>query len=237
MRSLMFVAGLMLSGPALAQTKVVMAECASNGCRCSLSELDGQDVSVTLGEELPGGWQDMVLVNDKGDFFWSARSREDIDTAFGGDGQCDLELFGALVPQDGQWLGKAGKGGASKCPAGLEAQMQPQLDAFAFPRAVVWGGRFDPDTLRIGSTTKAINWTQVRPDHFTGTAVTNNGVGSSAVVDITVDYTATLVSPTRMDGTLALRVKAKGNNAGILDQLGMGDCKVDVPFSFSRTGG
>jgi hypothetical protein len=36
---------------------------------------------------------------------------------------------------------------------------------------------------------------------------------------------------------LALRVKAKGGNQAVLDQPGMGDCKVDVPLLFIRREG
>jgi len=237
MRMFVLIAGLTLASPALAQTKMVLADCKAGGCRCSLSEMDGRDVATFMLQEPPTGWQDMVLVGNDGDYFWSTRSREDIDTAFGGDGQCDLELFGKVVPEDGQWLGKPGNAVSAGCPPGLDAQVQPELDAMAFPRAVVWGGRFDPDKASVGGTNRVITWNEVRPDHFTGAAVTNGGAGSSSVVNITVDYTATLISPTQMAGTMALRIKARGANAAALKQLGMADCRVDVPFSFDKVGG
>lgn len=237
MRLFVFIAGLMLAAPAFAQTKAVLAECATGGCRCNLSEATGLDAATLFGTDLPDGWEDMVLVSADGSYFWSAASREDIDTAYGGDGQCDLELFAALVPEDGLWVGTAGKGKVGQCPAGLREQLQPQLDSIAIPRKVKWGGTFDPDAIVMGGKNTAITWTGVRPDYFTGTAVTNGGAGANAAVSISVDYTATLLSPTRMDGTVALRVKAKGGNQAILAQLGMADCKVDVPIEFAKTGG
>ncbi len=237
MRALFLILGLMLATPAVAQTKVVLADCKPGGCRCNLSDATGDVAAVAIGLDLPTGWENMVLVNDDGKYFWSTASREDIDLIYGGDGQCDLELFAAIVPQDGLWVATAGAGSVGQCPADLRAQLQPQLDSVAIPRRVTWGGRFDPDRLAVGGTNTAITWTEVRPDYFTGAAVTNGGMGSNAVVDITVDFTATLISPTQMDATLALRVKAKGNNQAILAQLGMGNCKIDVPLLFTRTGG
>ncbi len=237
MRAIFILLGLMLASPALAQTKVTLADCGSVGCRCSLSEATGDEAAIALGLELPAGWEDMVLVNNDGFYFWSYQSREDIDIAFDGDGKCDLELFAELIPEDGAWLGTVGKATIAQCPPGLEAMLDPELAAMAFPRQMAWGDRFDPDKLRFGAADRVIRWTQVRSDYFTGAAVTNGGAGASAVVDIAVDYTATLVSPIRMDGTLALRIKAKGGNAAALKQLGMANCAVDVPFDFRKTGG
>lgn len=238
MRMFAFMAGLMLAAPAFAQTKVVLADCKiGSGCRCNLSDATGEVAAVTIGSALPSGWQDMVLVNNDGDYFWSALSRDDIDLTYGGDGQCDLELFAAIVPEDGLWVGTAGTGSVGQCPAGLREQLQPQLDSIAIPRNVKWGGRFNPDAIAVGGKNTAITWTEVRPDYFTGAGMTNGGAGSNEIVAITVDYTATLISPTQMDGTLALRVEAKGGNQAILAQLGMADCKVDVPLEFVKRGG
>ncbi len=236
MRALLFIASLMLATPALAQTKVVLADCKPGGCRCSLSNATGEEAAIATGIDLPDGWQDMTLVGDDGAYYWSQKSREDIDVTFGGDGQCDLELFAAVIPEDGTWLGTVGTAAVGQCPAGIAATLQPELDAMAFPRQMAWGGRFDPDALRIGKADRAIRWTEVRPDYFTGASVINGAAGASDVVEITVDYTATLVSPTQMDGTVALRIRAKGDNAAILAQLGMANCKVDVPLAFNRTG-
>jgi len=233
MRALFLILGLMLATPALAQTKVVLADCKPGGCRCSLSNATGQEAAVTVGLDLPSDWENMVLVNNDGFYFWSYQSREDIDIVFDGDGKCDLELFNAMVPEDGTWKSSVRVQDVKGCLPQVAQMLPPMVDGTGHVKQIVWGGKFHPSQFVVGNAPDGIRWTEVRPDRFDGTfPIPDNGV-----LDVTVTATATLTAPDTAEATMALRIgAANGANAGALAAIGMANCRVDAIYDFARIG-
>lgn len=115
----------------------------------------------------------------------------DIDLAEGGDGQCPLELFDSMIPEDGAWVGTVTGQSISHCPPGLEAALVPVTDALVFPRDIAWGGSFHPDHIHMEGTARAIDWTRVSETHFTGQGPAASEAGASPLVQIGVTYDAT----------------------------------------------
>ncbi len=52
----------------------------------------------------------LMLVEFEGCYIWSPLSLEEIDFAAGGDGQCPLDLFDAIAPEDEEWRGTISSG-------------------------------------------------------------------------------------------------------------------------------
>ena len=76
-----------------------------------------EEAGVVLGTPAPEGSTALIRVN--GDYIWSPLSPEDIDLAAGGDGQCPLEFFDTMAPEDGEWVGTVTDRRISQCPPGL----------------------------------------------------------------------------------------------------------------------
>jgi len=233
MRALFLILGLMLATPALAQTKVVLADCKPDGCRCSLSNATGLEATIAYGLELPSDWENMVLVNNDGFYFWSYQSREDIDIIFDGDGKCDLELFDAIVPEDGTWKSSVRVQDVKGCLPQVAQMLPPMVDGTGHIKQIVWGGKFHPSQFVVGNAPDGIRWTPVRPDRFDGTfPIPDNGV-----LDVTVTATATLTAPDTAEATMALRIgAANGADASALAAIGMANCRVDAIYDFTRIG-
>ncbi len=228
------VAAFLTVAPVLAQEKVVVADCKDGGCRCALGAVTAEEAGVALGVEPPPGHQ--TLVHYDGAYTWSPLTPEDIDLAVGGDGQCILELFDTMLPEDGQWQGRVTNREMSQCPAGLDAMLTPLTEAMVFPRNIQWGGAFHPDKIRMQGTAAAIDWTKAGENHFAGTGPTAANAGASSQVDIGVTYDARLIDPRLVRIIVAVKIRTTGLSQAVIDAAGLGKCNVTVNVDFAHLG-
>lgn len=90
--------------------KLVVAQCGAEGCRCALSSVTAEEAGLVLGVAPPSTGGTLTLVEYEGSYIWSPLSLEEIDFAAGGDGQCPLDLFDAIAPEDEEWRGTISSG-------------------------------------------------------------------------------------------------------------------------------
>lgn len=235
MRIALILSALLMAAPALAQEKLTIARCDSGGCRCALSDLTMAEAEVVLGSVAPAGTAALVVYD--GDYIWSPLSPNEIDLAAGGDGQCPLELFDAMPPEDGPWVGTVTDRHISQCPPGLDAALEPLAEAMVLPRDITWGGSFHPDRIRVEGTARAIDWTRVSEMHFTGEGPSASETGASSLVQIGVTYDAKLIDPRLVRILVQLRIRTEGLSQAVIDAAGLGKCDVRVTVDLARTGG
>lgn len=235
MRPALTLAALLAATPALAQEKLTIADCGAEGCRCTLSAVTMEEAGIVLGTPAPEGTATLVRLN--GEYIWSALSPEDIDFAAGGDGQCPLEFFDAMIPEDGAWIGTVTDQSISQCPPGLDAALAPVTDAMVFPRDITWGGSFHPDRIRIEGTERVINWTRHSETHFTGQGPAASEAGASSLVQIGVTYDAKLIDPRLVRILVRLKIRTEGLSQAVIDAAGLGRCDVSVTVELARKGG
>ena len=226
---------LLAAPPALAQEKLVVADCGAGGCRCALAAVTMEEAEVVLGTAAPAG--STTLVRFDGDYIWSSLSLREIDLAAGGDGECPLELFDVMVPEDGKWIGTVTGRQVSHCPAGLNAALDPMTDALVFPRDIVWNGAFHPDRFRMEGAARAIDWSRVDDTRFTGKGPAVSQSGASSLVDIGVTYDARLVDPRLARIEVQLKVRAQGASQAVIDAAGLGKCDVRVTVDIAKASG
>ena len=234
MRLALALVVMLAAAPVSAQEKLTIADCSAGGCRCMLSDLTMEEAEVVLGTPAPAGTT--TLVQYDGSFIWSPLSTRDIDMSVGGDGECPLELFKAMVPEDGQWLGTITDRHISQCPAGLDAALAPVAEAMVLPRDITWGGSFHPDRIRIEGTASAIDWTRIDERHFTGEGPSAGQSGQSSLVKIGVTYDASLVDPRNIRILVKLKVRTQGMSQAVIDAAGLGHCDVRVTVDLKRIG-
>ena len=233
-RPALILAAVLAAAPALAQEKLTVADCGAEGCRCALSAVTMEEAGLLLGTPAPEG--STVLVRLNGDYVWSSLSLPEIDLAAGGDGECPLELFDAMVPEDGSWIGTVADRRVSQCPAGLDAALEPLAQALVFPRDIAWGGSFHPDRIRMEGTARAIDWTRVSETHFTGQGPSASESGAASLVKIGVTYDARLIDPRLVRILVQLQVRTEGVSQAVIDAAGLGKCDVSMTVDLARTG-
>lgn len=197
--------------------KAVIADCKAGGCRCSLSAVTLHEASVIAGVELPAGSKTLVTYG-KNKAKWSPLSVEEIDTAFGGDGRCDLELFGPIEPKDGQWAGTVRATKFVGCKKEVAMAVTPMVDAMTFTRHVAWKDGFHPAQLSLKPQENPVDWVRTTPTVYHGTLKpTKNG----AAIGVSGRLVASLVTQETAMATFHFTV--------------MG-CQVDAVYDFKRTG-
>lgn len=205
--------------PVWAEGNVIFAECGEGGCSCLLTDLTEEEARITLGEDPPEGEGEAVLVGSEGSLSWTRMSVEDLDLLYGGSGECELALFPAIIPADGTWLGTIGaRTIGANCPAGVEAMVNPQLDALARAAQMQWGGVFDP-TKMSGTGPNNIQWEMVHENLFTGTMPMPD---LGAAGNINVAWESEILD----EGYIRSEV--------VMDILGI--CDVNAVVDFRRTG-
>lgn len=236
MRPALTLAALLAAAPALAQEKLTVADCGDGtaGCRCALSAVTMEEAGIVLGTAAPPGTASLVRLN--GEYVWSPLSLAEIDLAAGGDGNCPLELFDAMVPEDGAWVGTVTDSAISHCPPGLEAALDPVTSALVFPRDIDWGGSFHPDRIRMEGAAPAITWTRADDRHFTGQGPLVSESGAASLVRIGVTYDARLIDPRLVRLLVHLKIETKGTSQAVIDAAGLGKCDVRVTVDLARTG-
>ncbi len=231
---LSLLATALLAAPAMAQEKLTVADCTEGGCRCALSAVTLQEAEVVLGTPAPEGTTALVRLN--GEYIWSPLSLREIDFAAGGDGECPLELFDAMIPEDGDWIGTVTGQTISHCPPGLDAALAPMTETLVFPRNITWGGSFHPDRIRMEGTARAIDWSQVSATHYTGQGPAVGESGATSRVQIGVTYDAKLIDPRLVRVLVKLKIRTEGLSQAVIDAAGLGRCDVSVTVDLARTG-
>lgn len=234
MKPVALLAALMVTGlaaaPARAESRVLLAECGDAGCTCRLTPLPLSEFELVTGVAPPPGAADMVLIDHKGTYRWSASLPDAIDREMGGDGVCPIELF-TLTPLDGTWKSSVRVQDVQGCLPQVAQMVPPLVDGTGDVKPIAWGGKFHPSRLASGDAPDLIRWTERSPTAFDGTVP----VPQSGVLKVTVTATATLTAPDRAEATMALRLAAAdGADAGALAMLGMADCRVDAVYDFTR---
>lgn len=235
MRLALILAAFLAATPALAQEKLTVADCTEGGCRCALSAVTMEEAGIVLGTPAPAGSTALVRLN--GEYIWSPLSLREIDFAAGGDGECPLELFDAMLPEDGAWVGTVTGQSISQCPPGLEAALVPVTEAMVLPRDITWGGSFHPDRIRLQGTARTIDWTRVSETRFTGEGPSGGSSGTSSRVQIGVTYDARLVDPRLVRILVQLKIRTEGMSQAVIDAAGLGRCDVSVTVDLARRGG
>ncbi len=190
--------------PALAEDRLIVADCAGGECRCVLSSLTPNEMAVVLGTDLPAGATGVILREDAAPD-WLMSSVGDAEIALGGDGVCETELFEDWVPENGVWDGRTaltGASGRAECSM-MATMMLGMMNQAPGPVTVDWGGAFDMQRFwaasnPTGDTDRPV-WTPV--DFRT---VTGQGGGEGMVTA----YTARLISPVRF--VLDTRISGEG---------------------------
>lgn len=239
MRKILIVLLALLSPTVAAQSheKLVVAQCGAEGCRCALSAVTAEEAGLVLGGAPPSTGGTLTLVEYAGSYIWSPLSPEEIDLAAGGDGQCPLELFEAMAPEDGQWRGTIRQQAVSQCPAMLEPMLSGLAEQMVFARRMSWGGAFHPDKIRMEGAAAAISWTKVGDNHFSGAGPRAGETGPAATVDVGVAYDARLTSPRAVAITVGVNVTTKGLSQAVIDAAGLGNCRVNIEVDFARIDG
>lgn len=220
------------AAPVQAEEKLIVADCKDGGCRCALSAVTAWEAGLVLGVAAPAGAHTLVYYD--GAYTWSPLTLEEIDLAVGGDGQCLLELFDTMLPEDGQWQGRVTKRDILQCPPGLDTMLTPVTEAMVFPRSMQWGGTFHPDKIRMEGTAAAIDWKKTGENHFTGTGPAAASAGAPSLVNIGVAYVARLLDPRRAEISVAVKIETKGASQAIIDAAGLGRCNISVNVDFER---
>jgi hypothetical protein len=230
----LFLALLVLPAPAFAEDAIIFAECGDGGCTCRVSAISADEIALVTGQPTPPDAARQTLVLHDGQFIWSRTPRDDLDLAMGGDGVCEIEVFAAIIPQDGTWEGTVEVTGISGCHPTVAAMVPPMVEGMRQTQSITWGGAFDPARLATGGQSPVVQWTRVRSDYFTGTVP----MAPNGVLDVSVDATATLLAPDRAAATLTIRFDpVSAADAGALALIGMDGCEANAAYEFRRTGG
>jgi hypothetical protein len=217
---------------ARAEDQILYAECGDSGCSCMLSPVTLGEYEALMGTAPPPGAENMVLVNNKGEFIWSPSSADEIDLAAGGDGTCEIEVF-PIIPQDGTWLGSVRVQDVQGCPPKVDEMVPPIVDNFDSAQSIVWNGKFHPSEFVIGDAPDRMRWTERSSTQFDGVFP----VPPNDTLDVSITATATLTAPDKAEATVAIRIAgAPGVDPAALALLGMADCRVDAVYDFTRTG-
>lgn len=222
---------------ASAYEKLIVAQCGAEGCRCALSTVTAEEAGVVLGVAPPSTGGTLTLVEYEGSYIWSPLSPEEIDLAVGGDGQCPLELFDAMAPEDGEWHGTIRQRSVLQCPAVLEPMLAGLSDQMVFSRRMSWGGAFHPDKIRMEGAAAAIRWTKIGDNYFSGEGPRAGETGPTSMVDVGVLYDARLTDPRAVAITVGVNITAKGVSQAVIDAAGLGNCRVRIDVDFARIGG
>lgn len=234
MRALMlvFIAwALVASTPARAE--FVIAKCTvSGGCTCRLSDLSVDDLELITGERTPDGARDMTLVHVEGrDPYWTRADRTRINVLHGGAGQCDVQLFPPMTPEDGQWRIAAEPTDLSRCPM-LRGKGLDTGGMQSATRNIQWGGSFHPSKL-MDAGNAPVQWRKTGDNSWQG-VMADEKQGSSGA---RVVHGFTLVSPRLIRGysLFDFKLDMPAQEAAILSSMGMPmQCRSYTPFVARR---
>lgn len=240
LRLLLAVLGAWLIAPHVAAAATTVATCRLGGCECSLSPLSAEDIVFVWDLETlditPTDLTSATLVVDLDHdaIYWTDATRESIDRAYQGDGNCPIELFPdePLVPRDGTWRWQVTGTSIGGCPPLLAAALGASLPDTHTVR-VDWGGRFDPARLSTSPEMSVYRWRDTGGNTSTtephGGRDCDGGTCSSASVRLWMS----LVSPELIRGHMVLKTRVDTPDAAagqVLAALGIGACDVVVGY-------
>lgn len=197
--SLLGIAGLVLPTSASAK-KIVVAECGVGGCRCMLSAMTLDQVTVMTGEPAPAGAEGMTLVMGFDQMMWSSKTPKEIHGYYGGSGNCPIELFpsAAQGPLDGVWEFRTKTPDLSGCPLAAMYGVDPPKTGRT---TIAWGGRFDPNKY-MPTATHFVRWSRMNDTNWRGTLGPSGG-------PISTTMRARLVNPKTIRGWTDVVAKAE----------------------------
>lgn len=217
---------------AMAQTgqKIQIATCTDSGCTCQVSNLTLEEVAATVPVIIPDDAEDKLLVRTPdGKLGWSAMAPADLDLLYGGPGNCPLQLFDDIVPQDGLWRMTAGATDASACP--LLAGMGGPPPMQGGTRQINWDGSFHPEKL-MSEAAGMVRWSSTGARSWRGVLADEALSGSEGVSAASVIWTLTLVSPTEVQGRSVFdySISSMAGDAAVNAVLAGMQCKTQTPF-------
>lgn len=243
MRALVFatvliVASLMASGAAFAG--VTIALCKLGGCECMASPHSAEDIINVAGFEAIGPEpidptvSTLVVDFDHNYVYWSDASREQIDRAYSGRGECPIKLFmeEEIVPRDGLWRWNTVATSVQGCPPMLADMMgDPTGLGDSHSARVRWNGRFDPALLAGSADMSTYRWIDNGGGNWATIPIGDSGCEDGICQSISVRLWMSLVSERRVTGhlTYSMRISGSGGQA-VLASLGIDSCKVTVRY-------
>lgn len=216
-----------------ARAEFAIANCSmSAGCQCRLADLTISDLELLTGKKTPQGAKDMTLVRVPGrDPYWTKMNRTEINSEYGGMGQCDLQLFDPLRPEDGNWVIEAHSTDISACPM-LRGKNIDTGGLRSATRNIQWGGSFHPSKLTDAGNVQPV-WSKVGANSWRGTLVDDQRSGGGA----SVVHGYTLVTPRLIRGysLFTFKIDVPAQEAAILASMGMPmNCRSFTPFTAVR---
>lgn len=222
------------------------AACKSGlGCTCRISTVTVADWELAVGQEAPAGAEDMVLVFPaRGQVFWTAQRPDQVDRAYGGRGQCVIELFDEDVPADGVWEFTQGATDMSRCPlltsgaaaAAIPVDLGTGTGAASGRMEIRWGGRFDVRKYMHEVTHP--NWHQLDPHtwEYRSPQLEMLPTQAESPVSIRVSWRSTLQSSTRIEGRFHYVSRMDIPGAEALAALANTNCEMTSIHSGRWTG-
>lgn len=216
-----------------AQAEFAIANCTmSKGCSCRLADLTVADFELITRTRAPAGARDMTLVQVPGtDPYWTSVDRTQINTTYGGMGQCDLQLFNSDGPEDGNWKITAGQPDLSACPM-LQGKMPAGGLSESATRRIVWNGSFHPS--RLTDAGPPVDWRKVGHNSWRGTLFNDQrGTSGAKVV-----HGMRLENPRLIRGwsLFEFNINLPAEQAAVLSSMGTPiQCRSYTPFVARRT--
>ncbi|PKP82621.1 MAG: hypothetical protein CVT79_04035 [Alphaproteobacteria bacterium HGW-Alphaproteobacteria-18] len=213
-----------------AQAEFVIAKCTmAGGCQCRLADLTIADMEMITGEKMPKGAKDQTMVMVPGrDPYWTAGDRTEINIAYGGMGQCDVQLFDAMAPEDGNWSIQMAATDLSACPM-LRGKGVEMGTLKSTSRNIQWGGKFHPSKLADPGNVEQ-RWSKVGENSWRGTMMDDQHAGGGA----SVIHGYTLVNPRLIKGysLFNFKIDMPPEEAAIMASMGMPmNCRSYTPFT------
>lgn len=213
-----------------ARAEFVIAKCSmAGGCQCRLADLTIADMEMITGEKMPAGAKDMTMVTVPGrDPYWTRADRTEINVAYGGMGQCDVQLFDAMAPEDGNWTIQMAASDLSACPM-LKGKTMNTGGITSATRNIQWGGSFHPSKLADAGNASQ-RWSKVGENSWRGTMVDDQRSGGGA--SVVQGYT--LVTPRLIRGysLFTFNIDMPPEQAAMMASMGMPmNCRSYTPFT------
>ena len=217
-----------LSTPSAQASDTTVAVCGVDGCTCSLSAVSAEDFILTFGNGDAGAPVDatsatLVIDTEYRTVFWSDASREAIDHAYGGAGECPIELFPdePVVPHDGLWRWNTIATSTSGCPSMLASMFaDPAALGTSHTARVNWNGRFDPTRLADHEGMSIYRWLDRGRDNWTTVPVAERTCEDGTCSSVALQLWMSLVSETRASGHLAYTMEISGGGGATLGSHG-----------------
>jgi|FEC22Drversion2_1045045.scaffolds.fasta_scaffold00009_9 hypothetical protein len=232
--------GLWLIAPQAATATTTVATCKLGGCQCSLSPLAAEDISFVWGFETPAiaptdlSSATLVVDLDHDAVYWTDASRQSIDRAYQGDGNCPIELFAddAVIPRDGTWRWQVTGTSIGGCPPMLAAALGTNLPDSHMVR-VDWGGRFDPALLATSPEMSVYRWRDTGGNSAASEPLGGRDCDAGTCSSVWVRLWMTLITPETIRGHMVLKTRADPPDpagANVLAAFGIGACDVVVGY-------